>query len=57
MMIFPLGAIAKSGGAALALGPKTEAWVQRMHARPAYARAMARMRDEEAAQVDGPAPE
>lgn len=57
MMIFPLGAIAKSGGRELALGPKTEAWVQRMHARPAYARAMARMRDEEAAQVDGPAPE
>lgn len=57
MMAFPLSAIAKSGGTQFTLGPKTRAWVERTHARPAYQRAMQRMHEEEAAQVHGPAPE
>lgn len=56
-MIFPLSAIAKQGRGEFELGPKTLAWVERIHSRPAYERAMKRMKEEEQSQVSGPAPE
>jgi hypothetical protein len=57
MMIFPLSAIANCGRGPYILGPKTEAWVKRTEQRPAYVRAMARMKEEEERQVTGPSPE
>lgn len=55
MMFFPVNSIAhgraKPGAPRLyELGPATDAWLERVRARPAFQRAYARMREEEEAQ-------
>lgn len=48
MMEFPLNSIAYGGRKnAFVLGPKTQAWIDAVRARPAFERAMARMKEEE----------
>jgi hypothetical protein len=41
----------ENGATPTALGPVTEAWIKRTRARPAYARAIERIRSEEKAQA------
>lgn len=48
-MLTPINAVQ---GNKVPLGPNTQAWVKRVKSRPAYQRAMARMKDEEAKQAD-----
>jgi len=48
MMEFPLHSIAYGGRKnSFTLGPKTQAWVDAIRARPAFERAMARIKEEE----------
>lgn len=50
MMIFPLGSIGSGRDAALQLAPKCAAWVDKVHARPAYKRGEERLKSEEEGQ-------